>query len=230
MISDKARNRLRKLGVKLIAAAMILLGLTFIADLSLRPVVETVNAYECHAAVTDIINRSIAAELEREDIDYSCLVDLKTDENGEVCSVQSNILNINRLKNNIAGRIERELERISDIEIMIPVGTLTGIQLLHGKGFEIGMTVKPVGYACTSIISEFTEAGINQTLHRMIVQIDVVTDAVIPGYTSRVPVKTAIVAAETVIVGRVPDAYTHVVSSDSDLVGLLQDYGAVLSE
>lgn len=230
MISDKARNRLRKLGVKLIAAAMILLGLTFIADLSLRPVVETVNAYECHAAVTDIINRSIAAELEREDIDYSCLVDLKTDENGAVCSVQSNILNINRLKNNIAGRIERELERISDIEIMIPVGTLTGIQLLHGKGFKIGMTVKPVGYACTSVISEFTAAGINQTLHRMIVQIDVVTDAVIPGYTSRVPVQTAIVAAETVIVGRVPDAYTHVVSSDSDLVGLLQDYGAVLNE
>ncbi len=230
MISDKARSRLRKLGVKLIAAAMILVGLTFIADLSLRPIVESVNAYECHAAVCDIINRSIAAELEREDIDYSSLVDLVTDESGMVCSVQSNVLNINRLKNNIADRIERELSRISDIDILIPIGTLTGIELLHGKGFKIGMTVKPVGYACTSIISEFTEAGINQTLHRIIVQIDVVTDAVIPGYSTRVPVKTAIVAAETVIVGKVPDAYTHVVSSDSDLVGLLQDYGAVVSE
>ncbi len=227
MISNKARTGLRKLGVKLIASAMILIGFAFIADLSLRPVVESVNAYECHAAVSDIINRSISAELEREDIDYSSLVSLTTDENGSVCSVESNVLNINRLKNNIADRIERELERISDIDIMIPVGTLTGIQLLHGRGFKIGMTVSPVGYACTSIISEFKEAGINQTLHRIIVEIDVVTDAVIPGYSTRVPVKTSIVAAETVIVGKIPEAYTHVVSSDSDLVGLLQDYGAV---
>ena len=230
MITVKTRTRLRKLGVKLIAAAMILVGLTFIADLSLRPIVESVNYYECHAAVSDMINRCIAAELEREDIDYSSLVTLSTDEAGNVCSVESNVLNINRLKNNIADRIERELSRISDIDIMIPIGTLTGIQLLHGRGFKIGMTVSPVGYACTSIISEFKEAGINQTLHRMIIEIDVVTDAVIPGFSTRVPVKTSIVAAETVIVGKIPDAYTHVVSSDSDLVGLLQDYGAVVSE
>ncbi len=61
MISNKARTGLRKLGVKLIASAMILIGFAFIADLSLRPVVESVNAYECHAAVSDIINRSISA-------------------------------------------------------------------------------------------------------------------------------------------------------------------------
>lgn len=227
MISDKTRVGLRRLGVKLIAAAMILVGLTFIVDLSLRPVVESVNFYECHAAVADIINRSIAAELEREDIDYSSLVDLTKDENGAVCSVESNVLNINRLKNNIADRIERELSRISNIDIMIPIGTLTGIELLHGKGFEIGMTVSPLGYACTSIISDFEEAGINQTIHRIIVKIDVVVDAIIPGFSTRVPVTTSIVAAETVIVGKVPDAYTHVVSADSELVGLLQDYGAV---
>ena len=230
MISDKTRVRLRKLGVKLIALAMILLGLTFIADLSLRPIVESVNFYECHAAVSDIINESISAELEREDVDYSTLVNLSTDEVGNVCSVESNVLNINRLKNNIAARVERELDRMSSIDIMIPIGTLTGMQLLHGRGFKIGMTVTPVGYACTSIISEFKEAGINQTLHRIIIEIDVVTDAVIPGFSTRVPVKTSIVAAETVIVGKIPEAYTHVVSSDSDLVGLLQDYGAVVSE
>ena len=90
------------------------------------------------------------------------------------------------------------------------------------------MTVSPEGYAQTSVISEFTEAGLNQTRHRIIIQISVVADAVIPGYSSRVPVTTAIVAAETIIVGKIPDAYTHVVAGDTDLVGLLQDYGAVL--
>lgn len=227
-MNEKKRGFLRRLGVKLIAAAMILVGLTFIADLTLTPVIEKVNAYECHAAVSEMINRSIAAELERTDVDYSSLVDISRDESGSVCSVESNSMNINRLKNSIADRLERELSRMSSIDIMIPIGTLTGISMLHGRGFSIGMTVKPVGYANTAIISEFTEAGLNQTRHRIIIEIGVVADAVIPGFSTRVPVTTAIVAAETIIVGKVPDAYTHVVAGDTDLVGLLQDYGAVL--
>ena len=217
MMAEKTRSGLRKLGVKLIAAALILIGLAFIVDLSFRPIVETVNYNECHAAVSAMITRSIAAELEREDTDYSSLVTIERDESGSVCSIESNAMNINRLKNNIAARLERELDRMSGIDIMIPVGTLTGLQLLHGRGFDVGMTV-----------SEFTEAGLNQTRHRIVIHIEVTADAVIPGFTSRVPVSASIVAAETIIVGKIPDAYTHVVAGDTDLVGLLQDYGAVL--
>ncbi len=227
-MKEKTRSFLRKLGVKLIAAAMILLGLTFIADISLKPVVESVNSYECHAAVSDMINRSIAAELERTDTNYSSLVDITRDEGGSVCSIESDAMGVNQLKNCIAERLDRELERMNSIDIQIPIGTLTGITMLHGKGFSIGMTVSPVGHANTAVISEFTEAGLNQTRHRIIIEIGVVVDAVIPGFSTRVPVTTAIVAAETIIVGKVPDAYTHVVAGDTDLVGLLQDYGAVL--
>ncbi len=221
MMGEKTRSGLRKLGVKLIAAALILIGLAFIVDLSFRPIVETVNYNECHAAVSAMITRSIAA-------DYSSLVTIERDESGSVCSIESNAMNINRLKNNIAARLERELDRMSGIDIMIPVGTLTGLQLLHGRGFDVGMTVSPVGYAQTAIVSEFTEAGLNQTRHRIVIHIEVTADAVIPGFTSRVPVSASIVAAETIIVGKIPDAYTHVVAGDTDLVGLLQDYGAVL--
>lgn len=227
-MTDSKRRFLRRLGVKLIAAAMILAGLTFIADLSLKPVVETVNAYECHAAVSSMINRAISEELENEDTDYSSLVNIVRDESGSVCSVETNAVNVNKLKANIALRIERELERMSGIDIMIPIGTLTGISLLHGRGFSIGMTVNPAGYVSTAIISEFTEAGLNQTRHRIIIEIGVTADAVIPGFSTRVPVAAAMVAAETVIVGKIPDSYTHVVAGDTDLVGLIEDYSAVL--
>lgn len=226
MISDKARRALRRIGVRLIAAAMVIAGVTLIADLTLTPIIKKVNTYECHAAVSDIINKAVTAELERENADYSSMVKLVRDEHGAVCSVETRTMTINRLKTGISERIERELDRMSDIKVMIPVGNLTGLTLLHGKGFDVGMTVSPVGYAKTSIISQFEEAGINQTLHRIIVEISVVTDAVIPGVSARVPVSTSITAAETVIVGAVPDAYTHVISSDKELVGELEDYGA----
>ena len=82
-----------------------------------------------------------------------------------------------------------------------------------------------MGFATASIISEFSDAGLNQTLHRIVIEIKADVDAIIPGFSTRVPVKTTIVAAETVIVGRVPNAYTHVVASES-LDGYLNDYGA----
>ena len=220
-----ARTFFRKLGMKLIAVGMVLTGLLVIMDLSFRPIIETVNAYECHEMVSRVINDAVLAELENEDADYSKLVNLTTNADGEVISLESNVMNINKLKTRIAQRLEREIERLSEIDIQIPIGTLLGIQLLHGKGFSIGMTVQPMGFATASIISEFSEAGLNQTLHRIVIEINADVDAIIPGFSTRVPVKTTIVAAETVIVGRVPNAYTHVVASES-LDGYLNDYGA----
>ena len=228
MLRQKTRNILRKLGARLIAAALILTGLLLLTDLSFRPVVEKVNAYECHAAVARIINEAVLSELEKSGADYSKLVYLTTNNDGEVISVESNVMNINRLKTSVADRIEREIERLSAIEIQIPIGTLMGIQLLHGRGFNVGMSVKPLGYASTSVISEFTQAGINQTRHRIIIEISANVDAVIPGFSTEVPVTTSIVAAETVIVGRVPDAYTHVITESEELAGTLEDYSAAL--
>ena len=220
-----ARTFFRKLGMKLIAVGMVLTGLLVIMDLSFRPIIETVNAYECHEMVTRVINDAVLAELENENADYSKLVNLTTNADGEVISLESNVMNINKLKTRIAQRLEREIERLSEVDIQIRIGTLLGIQLLHGKGFSVGMTVQPMGFATASIISEFSDAGLNQTLHRIVIEIKAEVDAIIPGFSTRVPVKTTIVAAETVIVGRVPNAYTHVVASES-LDGYLNDYGA----
>ncbi|MBD5113480.1 MAG: sporulation protein YunB [Ruminococcaceae bacterium] len=223
------RGFLQKLGIKLIALSLIVLGLLFLADLSFRPMVESINAYQCHEMVSKIINDAVLAEIEREGAQYSTLVNLTANAEGEIVSVESNVMNINRLKTEVAERIEREIERMSAVNIEIPIGTLLGLQVLHGKGFNVGMSVVPVGYATTTVISEFTEAGINQTLHRIIIEINADVDALIPGFSTRVPVSTSIIAAETIIVGRVPEAYTHVVTESSDLAGTLNDFGAVIS-
>lgn len=222
----KRRRFLNKLGLKLIALAMILIGVFLIAEASFRPMIEEINAFECHEIVARIINDAVLEELDRSGADYTSLVTLSKNSEGEVTSVESNVVNINRLKTNVAERVEREIERLSSVDIQIPIGTLLGVQLLHGKGFTVGMTVEPIGYATTSIISEFSEAGINQTLHRIVIEISADVDALIPGYQTRVPVKTSIIAAETIIVGRVPDAYTHVITESGDIAGLLNDYGA----
>lgn len=222
----KRRRLLHKIGLRLIAVAAILIGVFIFIEASFRPIIEKVNSIECHRAVSDIINRVVLEELVNSGADYSALVTLSTNSGGEVTSVQSNIVNINRLKTTVADRVDKEIARLSELEIKIPIGTLSGMKLLHGKGFNVGMSVRPLGFAKTAIISEFSEAGLNQTLHRIVIEITAEVDAVIPGFETRVEVTSTIIAAETVIVGKVPDAYTHVVTDSGDIPGLINDYGA----
>ncbi len=226
MNTDKLHRILRSVGFKLVAVSLIFIGLAVMADLTLRPLIEKVNAYECRNRVTDIINTAVNQELTRSDISYAKLVELNENAEGDVVSVESNVLNINLLKTGISERIEREMKRLPAVDIAIPIGTITGLQMLNGKGFELGMSLMPMGHSSTRIISEFTETGINQTRHRIIIEISVMVEAVVPGYATEVAVKTSIIAAETIIVGKVPEAYTHVVSGDADLVGTLEDYEA----
>ena len=226
MLSNNKPSILRSVGLKLISVSLIFIGMMLFVDVSLRPVVEKVNVVQCSNTVTDIINSAVMDELRREDIDYSSLVKLSTNHDGEVISVESNVTNINTLQASVSARLNRELQRMSAVDISIPVGTLLGVQMLHGRGFDVGLSLRPIGYPKTQIISEFTEAAINQTRHRIIIEVVAVVDAVIPGYSTGVTVTATVVAAETIIIGRVPDAYTHVVSSDNDLVGKLEDYEA----
>ena len=76
------------------------------------------------------------------------------------------------------------------------------------------------------MLSVFSDAGINQTLHRIVLEVKTTVSAIIPGYTTSVEISGQFVIAETIIVGEVPDAYTHVISGNSDLIGNINDYNA----
>ena len=108
----------------------------------------------------------------------------------------------------------------------LSVGTLSGLPLFHGSGPTVRMKVEPKGYADAVFISEFTDAGLNQTLHRMIMRTTVSVTAFIPMYSVQTDVSGDFLIAETVIVGNVPESFTHVVSEDKDIVDAINDFEA----
>ena len=75
---------------------------------------------------------------------------------------------------------------------------------------------------------EFESAGINQVLHIIKVDMKIKGSLVIAGYTKGIETSTSAIAAQTVIVGKTPDAFTSVVESEKDNTGgLINDYGAI---
>lgn len=216
----------RKVGLRLIALAFIILGIFLLIDMRVRPIIEKTTTYQSKILATRIINDSVYTQLEDENFSYSELVTLVYNEDNTVSSIESNMVNINRLKAKITKSVNDELTKIDDHDLSISLGTISGFTSFYNQGPMIPVTLRPEGYVETALISSFESAGINQTLHRILVEINVDISAIIPGYTSSAMVETQFVVAETVIIGNVPNSYTHVISGSEDLVGLINDYGS----
>ena len=223
-------NRIRKgrirAKIKLLACAAAILTVTVMADAQLRPVIKTVAAYEAKNQAVRAINDAVAEELAAMDVSYGDLVRLDYGEGGEVTALQTDIVSMNRLQSGVTRRIVDEIVQITDQSIEVPLGSLIGGQFLSGRGPAITIKMIPSSFVETSIHNTFVEAGINQTRHQIMLNVNMTVSAIIPGYSVTSQVSNDICVAETVIVGLVPEAYTQVGDGTGVLEGMLQDYGA----
>ena len=205
-------------GVRLIAAGLILIITVVLTDIRVRPMIQKAGAYQCRVIATRIIDQVVYGEVE--EYSYSELVLLSYDDGGSIISIESNMVNINRLKSRVTQEINTHISTIENTEVKIPIGTISGINLLYGRGAAIPVKLTPRGYCVVNLVSKFTSAGINQTLHQITLTVQAEVTAIIPGYTSSVLVETEFIVAQTVIVGYVPDSYTHIILGESIKNGL----------
>lgn len=216
----------RRFGIKLLAVFFIIAGILVLVDMRVRPIIEKTAAYQSKVLATRIINDTVYFELENGDYEYDDLVTVTYNSDNSVSAIESNMVSINKIKAKITKSVNDELTRIDQHDLSLALGTVSGFTSLYNQGPLIPVKVQPEGYVETSLISAFQSAGINQTLHRILLTVNVDISAIIPGYTASATVETTFVIAETVIVGDVPGAYTHVISGNDDLIGLINDYGS----
>ncbi|BED91901.1 MAG: sporulation protein YunB [Candidatus Improbicoccus pseudotrichonymphae] len=198
---------------KLIIFLIVLIGVLFILDLKIRPVIKDATADRARAVAIYAINNAVNKELCKSDIKYNDIIHIERTENNTITGIVTDIQKINSLKANISTEILKEISILGMRKTEIPLGALLGIEFFSGSGPIIPIKIFILGNVTTDFESEFTEAGINQTKHRIYVNVKVNINAITPGYPTAVSVKTNITIAETIIVGSVPNVYAT--SSDS---------------
>ena len=202
--------------VRLALVLAVAVGLVSVMDEKLSPVVQNVAGYRLRVFATKTINDAVTEELEREDISYASLVTISRDKDGAVTDIQTDVLRVNRLQAGVTEKIVQTLDEPQSRELSIALGSLTGLQMLAGRGPMVRFHITPLGAVETRIENQFESAGINQTLHR--IMLVVTMDAAASNSLCRVPaqVVTSVCIAETVIVGEIPQAYTNVEGADRD--------------
>lgn len=141
---------------------------------------------------------------------YSDFIIIHKDDKNNVVMLESNMFNINSVTSDIAQKIQEQINNTEDSNISISLGSFTGISLLSGKGPRIPIEISTIGNISTNFKSEFIEKGINQTLHRLYLEIECEISILTPFNTINEKIKNEFLITENIIVGNIPDAYYNI--------------------
>lgn len=175
----------------------------------LRPVLETAASSQATNLMVQAIDAAADNCLQENGMNYCDFVTLETDKAGKVTSITSNTAANSRFKRQVVEAVIQQLGAISGEELGVPMGTLTGQPLLSGAGPRVRVRVDSVGEVTADYTNTFTSTGVNQTLHRVCLEITATVYLFLPGEILPVSVSSSVCVAETVIVGETPDTYLH---------------------
>lgn len=215
------RNLLAVLAFSAMAAAM---AAVVFATTQMRPILVSLATTRVSNMVNRIVSEAVDEAIDSGNITYSDLITFEKDNEGRITAIYSNMAAFNRLQSNILDIILARIDQVSTRELSIPVGSLSGSVLLAGRGPRISVRMESVGSSSANFENEFTSAGINQTKHQIVLNIDVAVSILLPGFSTATTVSNAVTVAETVIVGSVPDTYTYFSSTPESYVSDAKDY------
>lgn len=148
--------------------------------------------------------------------EYDDFFSLEKDKDGNIKMIKSNVNTINAITSDVAINIQRKINDEGKENIGIPLGSLTGIKFISGIGYNIPIKVSTIGNVETELKSEFIEKGINQTLHRVYLQVDTEVNILTPYNIISEEIKNQILIAENVIIGNIPQTYYNINGTNLD--------------
>ena len=214
---------------KLILFFLLALGCTasfFALKLKLRPLVISYAEGRANYIASKAINQAVADELEATGAIYDHMIFFEKSPDGTaILAVKTDAVAVNRFKAQIVDRVTDQLQTQDNTVIEVPLGNLVNGEFLSGRGPKISVVLQMVQSASASFISQFDQAGINQTRHRLLVEVKVNMTMLLPVGKVTYPVTGQVNLAETILIGNVPESYTDIIDTDGSVADQYSNYG-----
>jgi sporulation protein YunB len=174
-----------------------------------RDVIRDLARVQVMNTTSDLTNDAIAEQIADGVVHYDRIVYFEKDLNGRITALKTNIGEVNRLKTDILHIINDEILALDSSRLGIPLGSLFLPELLSGKGPAIPVHILSIRNSDANFHSRFTQAGINQTLHQVTMQVSIDVAVLVLGEATAFTMESEVVVAETVIVGDVPETFIN---------------------
>lgn len=200
------------IGIMLLCGSLLITYIYF----SIRPIIFAAAKSRASRILMNSAAESMLKVLKEENITYNGISRVSRFENGEIKGIEIDIAQIGLLKNRLATEISKAIAEKENYTVDIALGTLTGMEFVTGMGPRLNFGMQLAAHTKTDYKSKFLEAGINQTLHQILISVDMNCSIMMLGFTEGFSVSTTEIAAQTLIVGAVPDTFTNVVETPTD--------------
>ena len=196
-------------GILLIGCLFALVTVV-VLSIRLSPVITVAAMDEINNKVNRIVQDAVSSVVQAQMLEYEDIISLHRDDTGQITSASSNVTAINLLRSELVTQVLDALDGIDLEELDIPIGNLTKLDLLSGRGPALRVQALWIGTIETQMENQFTAAGINQTLHRVMLSIKIPATVLLPTGQVETCVETEFCLAESVIVGSVPSTYIQI--------------------
>lgn len=187
--------------------ALLAVAVLLVLRTKYRKVLTELAQTQVKNVTSDLINDAVDREIAEGTIQYDRLVYFEKDLEGRITALKTNMGEINRLKTETLALINQEILDMDSSALGVPIGSLVLPEVFAGRGFSIPIEILTIRNSDASFSSSFSQAGINQTLQQMKMDVFVDVTVLILGSTESFTISSQVVVAETVIVGQVPNTY-----------------------
>ena len=201
------RRHLQKLSRLILILAMAATVLLVLFRIKYHETIRSLAETQVKNTTSDLINDAIDAQIENGNIQYDRIVYFEKDLDGRITALKTNMSEVNRLKTSILNIINDEILSMDTTDLGIPIGSLVLPEFASGRGPQIPIQIISISNSDAGFESYFTEAGINQTLQKLTMNIIVDVSILVLGKAESFTVSSEVVVAETIIVGQVPDTF-----------------------
>ena len=196
----------RVMSVLILLLILVIFGFFFLRS-RYRDVIQELAETQVKNTTYDLTNDAIAKQIEDGVVQYDRIVYFEKDLDGRITALKTNIGEVNRLKTDILNIINDEILALDNSDIGIPLGSLFLPELLSGRGPAIPVHILSIRNSDANFVSHFSQAGINQTLHQVTMDVSIDVSVLVLGQTTSFTMESQVVVAETVIVGDVPNTF-----------------------
>ncbi len=213
---EKVKKKLtpkQKFGMAVAIFLLLLIGIILYLHFIVNPVIIHMSEAKVKSLATKAVGGAVYEIVSQKNV-YDDLITISKDSEGNVSMIQANSIEINLLTRSLTRLATSNLEKIGEQGLDIPIGTFSGMPILVGRGPSINIKMVPIGSISSSFKSEFTNAGINQTNHRIYVVISSKINVVLPTANQTVQTSTQVLICENIIIGKVPQTYLYSDSLD----------------
>lgn len=138
---------------------------------------------------------------------YDNLISVEKDQNGKIAFIKADSICINDIVTKIVSNIQKQFDGIPRISVFINMGSVSGISALKNFEPKFEVELESAGNINATIRTDFQSIGINQTHHKIYLDIDARVGILTPLDTFGKDVSTEVLLTEAVIVGEVPESY-----------------------